>query len=642
MSGEDRRAPSTRFTRDRGPRGEAMSQDPNDALARLFGILVLVGVGVMVLPAFTVGAVLVMVWAWRRWPVWWMLPGLVPIVGVAWWRAPLGDRFAAVWSGLEFASPWEWVGLWGAGLPETLGLSVVGAAAVVWWHRMREPSWNEDGRPERGAAKRAKVCEVALASTVVEAGQVLLGIDERSGRAAGVPLPTTPGDYRHTLILGSTGSGKTTTGDRLGSSVLTEGGGLLIVDLKGDPEMVGRWEAHALAAGRTFRVWSFDHQTVYDPLGTGSLSERVRKIMALGDWTESAFYASHAELILQLLLRAMDEAGVRVTLASIAGHLTVPALASFGNNGPDGHALRNAVSDPTRERLSALESLRTKIDLLVTSDHGPWLDPDRSGFPSLHIGAALEAGDVVVVSLNELKHGHIASRMAEVFLVDVASVAGDRVARKVTRPAMVWVDEFSAMDPAPLASLFARVRSANIALLLSTQEVSDLQRQDPTFRSRVATNVACIIVHRIHDPESVEWVAGVFGTRDGFQETSQVQRLTRLGPDPDAGGSTGLGTIREVKQYLVAPDDLRGERSHSAWVGRLDRKAADGRAQLIRVVKLSAGLDVAAATGFVPDELLALPAGRPSEAAPAHNDASSRHGAASMGSDDEDLPGATW
>lgn len=589
--GEERRAPSTRWT----GRGRAHQDRPplnnDEAVLRLVTLSAAAVVAVLLLPAAVIGGLLAALWSWRGWsPAWLLVPGALP------WTAatllggePLPNAVAAVGRLLETGiSSGSLTDLLAATLPLSMALGSAAAAAVIVWQRLRAPSWRDSSRPheQRAARRRGRRSARHVASTVIDRqGQVLVGVDVDTGRPAGLPARMLG---RHTLVVGSTGSGKTTTATRLAAATLEQGGGLLVVDLKGDPDTVTTWRRAAAERDVTCHVWSFDAASIYDPLAAGGVAERTRKVMALAEWTEP-YYADQAEQLLQLTLRAFEEVGDRPTLARLHATLTPDGLSALHRRsaGPAAEELAREAAAMSKGRLSALESLRTKLALLTQAGYGDQLDPDLApDRPVIDLAAALDAGEVVVVSLDELSYGHIAARMAEVVLTDVAAAAGARLRRGRPRLGMVWVDEFSAMRPGPLASLFARVRSANLALLLSTQEVSDLDREDDTFRAAVATNVATVLAHRVHDPRSAEWISQLVGTRAGWQETSQVEAISRLGAEQAAGGATGLGTVREVEQYVVHPNDIKSLPDHHAYLARLDRSHSDDRARRVRVIPL--------------------------------------------------------
>src|SRR5262249_33664250 len=82
-------------------------------------------------------------------------------------------------------------------------------------------------------------------------------------------------------------------------------------------------------------------------------------------------------------------------------------------------------------------------------------------------------------------------------------------------PALVLLDEFSAIASEHVVRLFARARSAGFSLLLGTQELSDLRlRGRYHLLEQVIGNLSTLIAHRQVVPGSAELVASLAGVAD--------------------------------------------------------------------------------------------------------------------------------
>jgi conjugal transfer pilus assembly protein TraD len=123
------------------------------------------------------------------------------------------------------------------------------------------------------------------------------------------------------------------------------------------------------------------------------------------------------------------------------------------------------------------------------------------------------------------------------------------------RPALVILDEFSAIPAKEVARLFSRARGAQISIVLGTQELADLKAvlgalSSDGIRDRILGNLDVLISHRQVVPESAETIAAIAGTRGAWITTHQT-----------GGGlgvmRTGLGTRTRGREYRIHPDEIK-------------------------------------------------------------------------------------
>ena len=157
-------------------------------------------------------------------------------------------------------------------------------------------------------------------------------------------------------------------------------------------------------------------------------------------------------------------------------------------------------------------------------------------------------------SLDSSRYPKTAALVANMVAQDLKTVVseiqqGGRAAR-----GLVAIDEFSALDGNHLLGLFQRARSAGISLILSRQEMADLQRVDRGFREQVIGNVETLIGFRQNVPESAELIASIAGTREVWINTFQTERKLGL-----VGGisESGTGSKRRGEEFIVHPNEIK-------------------------------------------------------------------------------------
>ena len=176
------------------------------------------------------------------------------------------------------------------------------ACLASWWERRR----------------------LARSGQLVSAGRYPLGLDNR-GQLVWQRLGLQGG--RHTLLIGATGSGKTTTMLWALLRHLDAGFGAIVVDAKGDPELLGRCRAEARSRGRPFYCFSLDAPgQPWNPLCYGSASERADKLIAAEEWTEPHYKRLYQRYLLAVF-SALDAREQEADLATVVDLLNPDRLA---------------------------------------------------------------------------------------------------------------------------------------------------------------------------------------------------------------------------------------------------------------------------------------------------------------------------
>ena len=186
------------------------------------------------------------------------------------------------------------------------------------------------------------------------------------------------------------------------------------------------------------------------------------------------------------------------------------------------------------------------------------------GAGAVDLARTLDGGRVSLFSLDAQAYGETAAQLAALVALDLRTLTSRRLTSLSEAPRLAFAafDEFSAIRSDHLVHLFARGRSAGLGVLLATQELADLSRVDPGFADQVLANTNVKLIHRQDVPESAERLAGLAGTRTVYEETFQTDRtpFVRIG-DRLLGGArgrnTGRGTIRQVEEYVVHPNELK-------------------------------------------------------------------------------------
>jgi hypothetical protein len=381
--------------------------------------------------------------------------------------------------------------------------------------------------------------------------QIVLG-SEGSGRRISVGERELSA---HGLILGASGSGKTTALLTMLEQQIRRGVPVVAIDLKGSPTFTAQMAQAAAAAGRPFKLWTPDGPGFWNPLQHGNPTEGKDKLVASERFTEP-HYQRAAERYVQLLLDVLRHLhpGTPPTLDEVVRLMDPKRLPPLLREVPED--LANRVQDYrqglTSDQLSAVRGLQTRLAVMTESVAGPFLKPH--GDATIDLRSALEGPEVVLFSLNSSRYGKFAAQLGTLVVQDLICASGLRLDAQQgggsSGLAMVAVDEFSGIGSEHVVALFARGREAGIGVLVATQEMADLARAGRGVRDQVLGNTALKLILRQEVPESAQMAAEIAGTERRWEETRRIGGPLFPGPG-------GRGTRREVERFIIEPNQVK-------------------------------------------------------------------------------------
>ncbi|TDX26813.1 conjugal transfer pilus assembly protein TraD [Modicisalibacter xianhensis] len=422
----------------------------------------------------------------------------------------------------------------------------------------------------------------------------------------------------HTLIVGTTGSGKTRLFDVLINQAILRNEAVIIIDPKGDKEMQENARRTCEAMGCPERFVSFhpafpEQSIRIDPLRNYTrVTEIASRIAALipseagadpfksFGWQALNNIAQGLSLTyqrpnLKLLRRFLEGGAAGLVIQALSAYCerhvegwegdALPYLERVPNGSREKRAQafmryyydRVQPEHPSTELEGLLNmfkhdathfgkmvaSLLPIMNMLTSGELGELLSPDPtdSDDPRLITDSAKIINNAMVayIGLDSLTDNMVASAIGSIFLSDLTAVAGDRYNFGVdNRQVNIFVDEAAEVINDPFIQLLNKGRGAKLRLFVATQTFADFAaRMGSEHKAlQVLGNMNNTIALRVKDTETQEYVTkGLPTTRVKYVMRTQGQNTQ--GDQPIMhGGNQGERLMEEESELF--PSQLLG------------------------------------------------------------------------------------
>lgn len=420
----------------------------------------------------------------------------------------------------------------------------------------------------------------------------------------------------HTLVVGTTRSGKTRFYELITTQIVHKRDTLIIIDPKGDKDWENRVRAECKKAGRKFLYFHPAHPSKsirMNPLANwNTTSEPATRIGQLID-AEGTF-AAFAWKTLFRIMRAQVADGSMPTIKDAKRYVqqgVEPLLESliqkklfalYGaswdndlNSYENKQAGRGGKTSPIKsERLEmmigkyehlklndeAIESLIAMVnhskehyskmiqvlepilEMLGSDEIGKMLSPDPLDLsdtrPIYNTEMIIEEGAVLYVGLDSLSNKMIGSAIGSILLADFASVAGAIYNFKEKKDIYLFVDEAAEVMNEQCIQILNKGGGAGIKAFIATQTIADF---DAVFGSSARTkqalgnlnNVVCL---RVKDPDMAEWIAKSFGKTAARNMNVSFSTGSESSASFTEFKGTSSRSMSEVEIPFVSPDLL--------------------------------------------------------------------------------------
>ena len=370
----------------------------------------------------------------------------------------------------------------------------------------------------------------------------------------------------HTLIVGTTGAGKTRLFDLLVSQAVLRGEPVVIIDPKGDKELRSTAKRACELAGHPERFINFHPAFPRDCIRINPLqnfsraTEMASRLAALiPSETGADPFKAFGQMALNNVIQGLVAINRRPTLVQLRRYLEggpekliVRALSTyFGKHVPRWEAIapsvqrsakaveeqadamiryyRAEVQDETpssdleglmsmyeheRQHLGKMiASLMPVLNMLTSGSIGPILSPDPSDDSDTRVitdtRRIINGNQVAYIGLDSLTDEMVGGAIGSMFVSDLAAVAGDRYNFGVEGGTLnIFIDEGAEVLNDRVIQLLNKGRGAKIRLYIATQTFADfVAKTGSDAKARqILANMNNVIALRVLDAETQEYI----------------------------------------------------------------------------------------------------------------------------------------
>ena len=359
---------------------------------------------------------------------------------------------------------------------------------------------------------------------------------------------------KHIFVCGTTGSGKTVALSNYINNAIDKDFPLLIIDGKGDTNKNSLLDIvnnlnYKNKPVYTINLTNIEKSNKYNPFLNASPTIAKDMLINMTDWSEE-HYKLNAERYLQRLIILMHKAKMKLSLKLIVKYMNLDKFTELSaellkrNIINKSEHIENIEICKTSGKIS--ENSIARFSTIIESELGYIFDND-----GMDIYNALRQNAIIIFILNPLIYPEISQAFGRLILIDSKKAISKLFQNNYQRTFFIF-DEINVYASKTLIDLVNKSRSANVTCVLATQSLSDLaSAEDENFTQQIIENCNNYLILRQNSAVNSENWANILGTRPTMDVTYQLQQK---GFDTI---QTGLGSARNVREFLYHPDDIK-------------------------------------------------------------------------------------
>lgn len=381
----------------------------------------------------------------------------------------------------------------------------------------------------------------------------------------------------HVQIIGSTGRGKTESviipwmiQDLINSRIS------VLIDGKGDQTIYDILKQVDAENGNKSEIAYFDIGNIEEsmttnPLKFGTPQQIVDRLFASLEFENIYFKNvsfSACLLVTRLIISQKDEKNREVTFKKLVSCLSDDGYLADFFSGVDENLKQTFEGEMSKflnqkfyDRQEKLSGLISQIEPFATGELSEILNGNVDGRESFSLPEIVYPclckekvfrQQVAVILIPTLLYQKSAAILGKMFLQEIAWTIAMKEKKESIWFASIFLDEFSSFVYPGFLGILNKARSTNTAFHISHQSLGDLTEIGDGFAQAIHTNTNIKCVFGLNDPDTADFFAKHFGTKDIVEATERASKGTFGDLE-----RTGQLNVRESESYKIHPNKLK-------------------------------------------------------------------------------------
>ncbi|MCE3268322.1 MAG: Type secretory pathway VirD4 component-like protein [Burkholderiales bacterium] len=325
---------------------------------------------------------------------------------------------------------------------------------------------------------------------------------------------------QHTLVIGTTGSGKTSTLLNIVYNCCSQNLPLIYLDGKGSIKLADKISQICHQFGRTLKIFSIDpNQNIkqlakYNPLAYGNFTEWKNKIATLLGEPESKgqeHYAIEEQSYINLVCEVLNKSNKNIDFEAFLGYLSHPE---------ELQKVANKQSPEIASRLvkagEAGNNDIIKILELFYHSHYGHLFSTSNELPQniINLQQSLLNNEIVLFLFDAASFKRDTSQLGKLVINDINSAFSGLGRNGKSVKAFCVFDEFAAYASPNMSNILAMQRDNGMHAVIGTQSIHAISQESQQVK-RIAVeliaNCNTFIIHKVNDPHDITLLQETIG-----------------------------------------------------------------------------------------------------------------------------------